>query len=157
MPSPTSSGYDSFGLRAIHARSLRRLLAAKVSALGEVPMQAPVCKRCNRSSRWHKQPTGRGWRILPWCARCDHHPTSWGTLQKGHKTWFAIDLFDAAAVESMPIRDGWESHCAVCGHKGPTEQHHLAPRALFVNANLWPVVEVCAACHDEWHAKVWRA
>lgn len=121
-------------------------------------MKAPLCLRCERVSHWHKQPTGRGWRILPWCLRCDRHPTGSSRPPKGHKTFYANSLFSAFTIRSMRIRGVHEGHCEVCGTLGPVEVHHLAPRALFGDAaNLWPVIDLCTTCHDEWHSKVWSA
>ena len=43
--------------------------------------------------------------------------------------------------------------CMRCG--GPAEhRHHVAPVEIFgrVEADCWPVIPLCADCHDRWHA-----
>jgi len=39
--------------------------------------------------------------------------------------------------------------CARCGVTAPCEMHHIAPRALFGDADSWPVVPLCGSCHLE--------
>lgn len=46
--------------------------------------------------------------------------------------------------------------CALCGHVGPLQQHHIASRAIAPDA----VVDICRACHEALHARnapLWRA
>lgn len=57
-------------------------------------------------------------------------------------------------LDSYPIlRDNRTSTspCVRCGaHR--TELHHWAPRALFLDADDWPVAYLCVPCHQKWHA-----
>jgi hypothetical protein len=41
--------------------------------------------------------------------------------------------------------------CERCRRFRPTHRHHTAPSALFPDANLWPVVDLCEECHTHWH------
>jgi len=121
-------------------------------------MDRPLCRHCGCISTWHKQATGRGWRVMPWCARCWRHPTACAKPAQGHKTWVSISGFTTQEIASMPVKPGYEEACDVCGTVAPIELHHLAPRALYGDAcELWPTTRICAPCHDGWHAKVWRA
>jgi hypothetical protein len=51
-----------------------------------------------------------------------------------------------------------ERFCARCGARDvPLEKHHWAPRAVFEDADNWPISYLCLACHDDWHRKMgWR-
>lgn len=41
--------------------------------------------------------------------------------------------------------------CARCGATSGTELHHWAPRAIFNDADEWPVAPLCPTCHTTWH------
>ena len=41
--------------------------------------------------------------------------------------------------------------CVRCGEPG-VDAHHWAPRALFPDADFWPVSHLCRRCHEYWHA-----
>ena len=41
--------------------------------------------------------------------------------------------------------------CAHCGSAAGTELHHWAPRALFEDADEWPLSFLCRKCHMRWH------
>jgi hypothetical protein len=49
-----------------------------------------------------------------------------------------------------------EQRCRACGVIGPTEVHHLAPRARFADADDWPTVALCVPCHLRWHREADR-
>lgn len=49
-----------------------------------------------------------------------------------------------------------EHQCRACGDLGPTEVHHLAPRARFHDADEWPQVVLCVRCHLRWHREADR-
>lgn len=126
--------------------------------LSQTNTQQPKCRHCGAISVWHKMATGRGWSVIPWCRWCDRHPTGSARPEKGHRTFYPKAEFSPHQIACMPIRPKLEASCSVCGTLGPTEGHHLAPRALFgEDSALWPVVEVCTSCHDLWHQLVWRA
>lgn len=42
--------------------------------------------------------------------------------------------------------------CARCRRHTHTHEHHTAPRALFPDANHWPIVALCQQCHSHWHS-----
>lgn len=41
--------------------------------------------------------------------------------------------------------------CERCRRYKPTHRHHTAPRALFEDADYWPIVSLCQECHTYWH------
>jgi hypothetical protein len=61
----------------------------------------------------------------------------------------------------MPRRPGPEDHFAPCAVREcprPSEhRHHVAPRSIFgeLEADRWPILELCAVHHSVWHARVW--
>ena len=72
--------------------------------------------------------------------------------------WIKPGLFVKKTVaDSLPsIRDvGWfappSAACSSCYTSG-SERHHVAPRHLFGDeSDLWPVIELCRKCHQQWH------
>lgn len=59
----------------------------------------------------------------------------------------------AGRTEELPL---WVDHrfgaaCARCGSLEGTQTHHWAPRALFDDADEWPMAELCKRCHARWH------
>jgi hypothetical protein len=42
-------------------------------------------------------------------------------------------------------------HRVVSSADGNIEIHHWAPRALFKDADMWPVAYLCRECHSRWH------
>src|SRR5690242_11431638 len=50
-----------------------------------------------------------------------------------------------------------EQFCARCGCRDkPLQKHHWAPRAVFEDADDWPLSLLCRPCHDLWHRKMGR-
>jgi len=47
--------------------------------------------------------------------------------------------------------------CARCGSAAGAEMHHWAPRAVFADADWWPVDYLCRECHRFWHQAMRRA
>jgi hypothetical protein len=41
--------------------------------------------------------------------------------------------------------------CARCGKTLPCDEHHIAPRKVFEDAETWPTTVLCQECHLEWH------
>ena len=38
--------------------------------------------------------------------------------------------------------------CSRCERTDSCELHHVAPRAVFADADQWPVIALCRSCHD---------
>lgn len=59
--------------------------------------------------------------------------------------------------QTLVIADlrSWEQ-CARCGTDSGVQAHHWAPRALFEDADSWPISLLCPECHAKWHRVVRR-
>lgn len=100
------------------------------------------------------------------CKRCN-------TLTATSETWTHPDTFDIA-IGAAEVPDSlemavwnmeptWLARLALgsmCQRCGATEDeqtlhgHHTSPRALFPDADAWPVVVLCQPCHSRWHSTV---
>jgi hypothetical protein len=61
---------------------------------------------------------------------------------------------DPETIEEIPTKQPTKP-CHVCKTVAQVEVHHLAPYARFgADADKWPTVEVCRACHEDWHRKM---
>lgn len=58
-------------------------------------------------------------------------------------TQASLPLLDSSMVPHYP--------CVRCGTTTDVELHHWAPRALFSDADLWPMAYLCRICHTTWH------
>jgi hypothetical protein len=76
-----------------------------------------------------------------------------GEQSLGYFFQHEIDRMDEFASVATPevLR---HKPCAKCGAVGPTECHHWAPRHLFVDADDWPMSDLCGPCHKRWHEVV---
>lgn len=76
------------------------------------------------------------------CGRCGH----------GRRSVSRRDLTaHSVALDSVPIlADYRRDYCERCGTIG-AQLHHMAPQALFEDANNWPTAYLCQPCHAEWH------
>ena len=58
-------------------------------------------------------------------------------------------------IEWLPIvRDNYRpphETCARCQKVAYLEEHHWAPRHLFIDPDSWPTSRLCQPCHAEWH------
>ena len=62
-------------------------------------------------------------------------------------------------LDDIPtVHQAEERICQVCGRRGPTEDHHFGPRAVFCEeADDWPSWVLCITmgdeegCHERWH------
>lgn len=54
--------------------------------------------------------------------------------------------------------DHWRADalCTHCGRRG-AELHHWAPRAIFNDADSWPMSWLCPDCHRLWHSTMRKA
>lgn len=66
-------------------------------------------------------------------------------IPKGGRLW-TVCVRDTMALY------GPGDPCARCGSTGGTQLHHWAPRAIFDDAELWPMSYLCPPCHRIWHA-----
>jgi 5-methylcytosine-specific restriction endonuclease McrA len=61
----------------------------------------------------------------------------------------------ARVVQNVIDFDCWGERwptCARCGSPDAgIEVHHIAPRAYFADADDWPLILLCPACHKRWH------
>lgn len=70
--------------------------------------------------------------------------------------WGGLKLVDNPDWRTLPV---WKDNlgeaipCARCGTR-ETEQHHWAPRAMFDDADQWPMSPLCVACHTRWHRTI---
>jgi hypothetical protein len=104
-----------------------------------------LCSGCGNRVALRRWPTASGWQLRYHCvcgrvSQCIAHER---VRRAGVR------------IEDLPISDPHDrlsEGCAVCGKVGPTERHHLAPRARFSReADAWPTVDVCRDCHLRWH------
>jgi hypothetical protein len=51
------------------------------------------------------------------------------------------------------LADYRRDYCERCGALG-AQLHHMAPQALFPDADDWPLAYLCQSCHALWHATV---
>lgn len=75
------------------------------------------------------------------CLRCglgDFPP-----IPKGGRLWTVCVRDTLAQFTADP--------CARCGSNGGTQLHHWAPRAIFDDAEQWPMSYLCPPCHRTWH------
>jgi hypothetical protein len=79
------------------------------------------------------------------CGRCGH-----GRVSVPHRM-----LRDAGiTIADVPrLADHRRDYCERCGALG-AELHHMAPQALFADADDWPLAYLCQPCHVEWHRVV---
>lgn len=110
------------------------------------------CSWCVRDGRapsaieWRRTRTSSGYKISEFCTGCDR-PINPGQFA-------AHSRFTTEELSAMPWTQESDpmAACQVCGAVAPLENHHLAPRAQFgAEADLWPQVRVCRACHSFWH------
>jgi hypothetical protein len=106
------------------------------------------------------------WTCLACQADCDHHiiigymRVNDGALHPGTR------CLRCGLGDFPPIPKGgdlWEvcvrdyqamfasDPCARCGSTAGAQLHHWAPRAIFDDADLWPMSYLCPPCHRIWH------
>lgn len=64
-------------------------------------------------------------------------------IAKGDRLWTVCVRDTLALYTSDP--------CARCGSTNGTQLHHWAPRAIFDDADHWPMSYLCPPCHRTWH------
>ena len=86
-----------------------------------------------------------GWQVFWWCAGCERRTDSRNIPHR-----------KVANLEALPVVwDYTGDPCERCGRTDGVEAHHWAPRHVFgPDADSWPMSDLCAACHKEWHEKM---
>lgn len=66
---------------------------------------------------------------------------------------------DVAALPLVfrDLRNKFDRPCQRCGARDGVEFHHWAPRAIFADADDWPLGLLCRPCHQFWHQTMRRA
>lgn len=88
-----------------------------------------------------------------WCEEC----RSWVTKERGYdRPWLGKDHPALSGIDltRLPVigRAIWRKCEGPCGRPGFCELHHVAPRKFFGDeCEQWPVVWLCADCHQRWH------
>ena len=122
------------------------------------------CQKCGGvgTARAYRQPMARGFHLLIKCG--DHwalknklgkeRPIAGAQEREKIEAWLSKNGVKLADIPEIPASGATDERCAVCGECGQIEAHHLAPRAVFgeEEAGSWPMVDVCASCHDRWHS-----
>lgn len=76
------------------------------------------------------------------CGKCGHgrHSISHAALAK----------HDIMPSDLPLLADLRRDYCERCGVLG-AQLHHMAPQALFKDADTWPLAYLCQPCHSAWH------
>jgi hypothetical protein len=85
-----------------------------------------------------------------WCETCERPVTHECYAVQGtavSANWLRDTLRLEPAALPLLERDVRFRLCARCGRTGACELHHIAPRAAFADADLWPLIALCRACH----------
>ena len=110
------------------------------------------CHRCGAASYLGKMRISTGFHYCWWCARCG------GYAVKGRPFVSVASIADMGVwiddIPEIPTKQPTKP-CHVCKTVTQVEVHHLAPYGRFgADADKWPTVEVCRACHELWHQKM---
>lgn len=108
----------------------------------------PQCMWCKAPGAWAKAGISTGFKVTAWCWDCARPATTQLAVSKTR--------FDKHVIDAMPPVEQAKVRCPICSKKvDQLEAHHVAPRELFGDeAELWPTVECCRACHERWHARM---
>lgn len=87
-----------------------------------------------------------------WCEECDRavtherYPVRGACVSEG---W--LRKTTGLRLNDLPVIRGQIRYrlCSRCLQTVPCEMHHTAPRAVFTDAETWPVVPLCSRCHHE--------
>lgn len=122
------------------------------------------CQNCGKTgaARAFVHPIARGFHLL---VRCEEG--HWALKNKHGGERPIANAAEREKIEDWMRRNGarWDDipryvmdgaideQCQVCGECAPLERHHLAPCAVFgwEEAESWPTIDVCGACHERWH------
>lgn len=126
---------------ALYSHAERMLKEARSRSMDPCFCGLADPSKCERTMA--KRQRANGWCVVRWCPRSGaaagevKRPVNWRRLPE-------IDTSDRV------------KRCEGCGCEGPTETHHVAPRAVFgasdfEEPNRWPVLTLCRRCHMEWH------
>jgi hypothetical protein len=126
----------------------RRSRRSQAGAEGVEVTKGNTCRVCHARGEWVRQPTAIGWQVRVVCLSCGRASSAWS---RAETTALAVDVTDLRVWD--PLGACLDS-CSVCGRPGPLSRHHTAPRALFGDGcDLWPTVDICGLCHDDWHQR----
>jgi hypothetical protein len=90
--------------------------------------------------------------VCLWCPDCDDYATKARLGLSG--VWVPKDHPILVGVDRMALPlVGEQVHrlCEHCNERRVCQAHHVACQSLFDDADAWPVVWLCTACHDQWH------
>lgn len=106
-------------------------------------------------------------RVCHWCKNaCDHSANIRGYRIVSSGVASAVErcltcgrmgrgIPRGETILNVCVRNNLERHdvppCSRCGSNSGTEIHHWAPRAVFNDADLWPMSPLCVTCHRTWH------
>jgi hypothetical protein len=81
------------------------------------------------------------------CGVCGH-----GRESVSHQL---LTRYDILPKELPLLADLRRDYCERCGELG-AQLHHMAPWALFSDADNWPLAYLCQPCHALWHTTMGR-
>lgn len=86
-----------------------------------------------------------------WCFTCQRAVTVekyGGEGQSRTAEWIKreIPTVDVAALQEVRLNVRY-TICSHCRQTTTCEAHHTAPQAIFADADEWPMVPLCPACH----------
>ncbi len=111
----------------------------------------PKCEKDVRALLVRKIMASYGTHYAWFCPACQRYMNANGSLWIGASKVLPVLESKSLDVEDIPIVDfSCGERCAKCGSRG-TELHHWAPRAIFDDADDWPMDYLCKPCHDAWH------
>lgn len=107
------------------------------------------CWQCGKAATLVKMRISSGFVFSHWCDAC----SSYAVRTRPFVSIKGTGINPESVREIGPRRP--DKPCSVCGTVAQLERHHLAPYSRFGDAaDDWPVVEVCRACHEDWHRKM---
>ena len=112
-----------------------------------------ICATCGTAQhcRAYRYELANGMSAFLWCHGCEALPRKvTGEALTGVPRW--LPSKDPEQLPQHPTRQhAYAGECERCGHHGPVELHHWAPRSIFEDADEWPVSDLCGVCHRRWH------
>lgn len=117
-------------------------------------MQACVIQQHPDASWVRKQFSNGTLHFAFWCPTCRRAVTAERYPTGG--AWVTRDVarrLSARDPETFEVLAGELRYrlCVRCRTTVPCDGHHIAPRALFPDADEWPILPLCDTCHRRWH------
>jgi len=108
-----------------------------------------LCWKCGREADLVKMRISSGFHFSMWCKSC----CCYAVKNRPFVSIAGMGI-DPETIEEIPTKQPTKP-CHVCKTVAQVEVHHLAPYGRFgADADKWPTVEVCRACHELWHQKM---